>query len=294
MRSWLVVLIAVVALGTARVAREAVADRPDAVGEPYAPSAAAAPIVTLGYREAAADLLWIRFRGYFGGWQATSNGIAGLVDAIVALDPKFHPIYEHGARALSMPDVVEDVKQASYLHAIEVLDRGMTEFPDDWKLPELAGQIYTQDLVTSDPAQRRAWNEKGVLLVESAIRKPGAPIGEATWAATMRTKLGQRERAVEGLREMILITSDAQARKKLIDKLAKLEDADATAIAAELYETKHKFEAAWQRDRPTVPPSIYILLGPQLSPGFDLATLATGGHDIVGSEDVPSVEPLPE
>lgn len=293
MKPWLVAVIAVLALGGARVAREVAADHPDATSEPYAPSAAAAPIVTLGYREAAVDLLWIRFRGYFGGWEATARGIASLVDAIIALDPRFQPIYEHGARALTIPEMVEGVQNATYLHAIEILERGMTEFPDDWKLPELAGEIYTQDLKTDDPAERRAWDEKGVLLIESAMRKPGAPPGEATWAATMRTKLGQHARAVDGLREMILITSDPDAREKLIDRLARLEHADATAIAAEMFETKQKFEVAWHRDRPTLPPSMYILLGPRPRPGFDMAELATGGRDVVGSQDVvEKLEPL--
>ena len=68
--------------------------------------------------------------------------------------------------------------QASYLRALAVLEKGITIFPDDWKLPYLAGEIYTQDLQTTDPAQRRAWDERGTLLTESAIRKPKAPVEE--------------------------------------------------------------------------------------------------------------------
>ena len=82
-----------------------------------------------------------------------------------------------------------------------MLERGIAEFPDDWKLPYLAGQIYTQDLVTDDPNQRREWNERGTLLTESAIREPGPPQQAATWVAFMRTKLGQRDRAIKDLRE---------------------------------------------------------------------------------------------
>ena len=272
--------IALVALGTARLAKaidEADAP-PDAIEEPYAPTPEAAPIVTLGYREVAADIFWIRFLGYFGG-RSTARGIEAIVDAIVALDPHYERIYEYGARAITIAD--EGVDQEAYLHAIAILERGIEQFPDDYKMPELAGQIYTQDLKTDDPAQRRAWQEKGVLLIESAIRKPGAPAYEATWAATMRTKLGEKQEAIKNLREMILLTSDVEARKKMIDRLAKIADADSDELADELYVEQHKLVAAWQHDRPDLPATMYILLGPRPEPGFDMTDLATGGRDLI-------------
>src|SRR5207249_11484100 len=131
---------------------------------PFAPSPGAAPIVALGYRELAADVLWVRFLGFFGSRQSTVDGLGPLVDAIVALDPQYHRIYEHGARALTIAD--EGVNQEAYLHALAVLERGMMEFPDDWRLYNLAGEIYTQDLKSDDPAQRRAWEGPGIRLVE--------------------------------------------------------------------------------------------------------------------------------
>jgi len=192
----LVTVAAVAAIGGARFAREAAGERADVAAEPYAPSPTSAPLVTLGFREVAADLLWIRLTGYFGGPDSTSNGVASLVEAIVALDPTYHRPYEYGARAITI--ALSGVDQTSYLRALKVLERGIAEFPADWKLPYLAGQIYTQDLVTDDPKLRREWDERGTLLTESAIRKPGAPQQAATWVAFMRTKLGQRDRGEVG------------------------------------------------------------------------------------------------
>ena len=84
-------LVAVLAIGGARIAREAaVARAPQVIAdEPYAPTPGAAPLVALGYRELFADLLFLRLRGYFGGRDNTANGIAALVEAIVALDPEY-------------------------------------------------------------------------------------------------------------------------------------------------------------------------------------------------------------
>ena len=285
-----VAVVAVVALAGARVAREAAEREAPRVlaDEPYAPAPDTAPLVALGYRELFADLLFLRLKGYFGGSESTADGIAGLVEAIAALDPRFHRFYEWGGRAITLAS--HGVDNAAYLRAIAVLEAGAREFPDDWKLPYLAGEIYTQDLQTRDPAQRRAWDERGTLLTESAIRKPNAPIDAATWAATMRTRLGQHQRAVDGLREMLLVTEDEHARARLLAKLADLEHDAASEVAAEIQEARHRFEAAWHATRPAVPASMYLLLGRPLSPTFDLADLATGGRDLIGTQEVERLE----
>jgi tetratricopeptide (TPR) repeat protein len=285
-------LVAVLALGGARIAREAAEQRAPQViaDEPYAPTPQAAPMVALGYRELLADLLFLRLKGYFGGRENTANGVAGLVEAIAALDPQYRRIYEWGARAITLAG--RGVDNRAYQRAIAVLDAGAQQFPDDWKLPYLAGEIYTQDLQTKDPAERRAWDERGTLLTESAIRKPNAPAEAATWAATMRTRLGQHQRAVDGLREMLLVTSDDKARARLLAKLADLEDTSANELAAEILEARHRFDAAWLAARPAVPASMYVLIGSPLAPAFDLADLATGGRDLVGTLPIERLEPL--
>ena len=285
-------LIAAVGIAGARVAREAAEDQAPRflADEPYAPAPDTAPLVTLGYRELFADLLFLRLKGYFGGADNTASGLANLVEAIVALDPNYHRAYEWGARAITLAG--RGVDNAAYLRALAVLDAGAQHFPTDWKLPYLAGEIYAQDLTTKDPAQRRAWDERATLLTESAIRKPSAPAEAATWAATMRTRLGQHQRAVDGLREMLLVTDDANARERLLTKLAELEHGNANDVAADLLEARRRFEAEWQAARPTLPATFYVLLGPRRPLRFDLDELATGGRDLVGTQAPEPLEPL--
>jgi hypothetical protein len=286
------VVIAVLALAGARVLRQAAgAEAPKVIAdEPYAPAPDTAPLVALGYRELVADLLFLRLKGYFGGRENTANGVAGLVEAIVALDPQYRRIYEWGARAITLAS--RGVDNDAYWRAIAVLEAGAREFPDDWKLPYLEGEIYTQDLQTRDPAERRAWDERGTLLTESAIRKPNAPAEAATWAATMRTRLGQHQRAVDGLREMLLVTNDDAARARLLAKLADLERGSASELASELLDARKAFQSAWLAARPTVPASMFVLIGAPLSTRFDLSALATGGRDLVGTQAIERLEPL--
>jgi hypothetical protein len=275
---------AIALLAAAQGARVAARDlRTGAVSdEPFAPSPAAAPFVCLGYRELAADLLLARAMPYLGGRQSTAEGLAGLCEAIVASDPQYRLVYEWCARAMTLTRT--GVDQQTHLRAIALLERGARELPDDWRIPYTAGQMYLIDLETDDPDQRRAWNERGAQLIEAAIRKPGAPAEAATTAAVLRTKLGQHQRALDGLREMLLITSDASARQRILDKLAELSHENADELAAELLEARRRFEAAWARDRPAVPASMYLLIGPRPAPGFDLRDLATGGRDLIGEQ----------
>ena len=237
--------------------------------------------------------MWIRLTGYFGGREATRRRRRGAVEAIVALDPHYHRAYEYGARRDDDRRHRRRRKRTLPARARRARARHR-EFPDDWKLPYLAGQIYTQDLETKDPAQRRAWDERGTLLTESAIRKPGAPLEAATWVAFMRTKLGQRDRAIRDLRELLLVTRDDSARARTcIDKLAKLEDTDSAEHRRRRCSSSARCSTrSGSTIGPTIPPTMYILLGPRLAPGFDMTDLATGGRDLVTTAPPEKLEPL--
>jgi len=286
-------VLALAALMGARAARSAAnAQRQEGTGPelPFAPSVRAAPLLSLGYREAAADLLYVRMLGYFRTDDSVGEGVADLAEALTALDPHFQRGYDTGANAMMLAK--HGVDQAVYQRAIALLERGTHAFPDDWRLPYVAGQIYTQDLKTDDRAQQRAWDERGTLLIETAIRKPGAPMRVATWAATMRTKLGQHERAISGLRELLLVTSTGPTRTRLIEALADLQKKDASSVAAEVLTERSRFERLWKRERPSVPQTLYILVGPRLYPGFDMVDLAIGGRGLLVEPDDIELEPL--
>jgi hypothetical protein len=281
-------LVGLVALASARVARTHASAQMTAarsgsgIEAPFAPSPASAPYLSLGFREVAADLLYVRMLGYFAGDNSSAKGVADLAEAITALDPRFRRAYITGANAATLAK--RDVDQTSLLRVIAMLERGATVFPTEYQMPYIAGQLYTQDLKTDDPRLRREWDEKGTLLIESAIRKPGAPVHVAAWAATMRTKFGQHERAVTGLREMLLTTSPGAARERLIQMLAELEEKDAASVGAEIFAERRKFERVWKRERPAVSATMYILVGPPAQPGFEMGALATGGRELMIDE----------
>ncbi|HVV84372.1 MAG TPA: hypothetical protein VHE35_14995 [Kofleriaceae bacterium] len=265
---------------------------PATLDPPFAPSAGAAPFVSLGYREAWADYLWMRALTYFGSDDNTASSTRQLVEAIVALDPHFQRIYAWGGLAMSA--VGTGASEDDYLAAIHVLERGAALFPDDYRIPLYAGQIYVTNLHSDDPAKERAWQAAGARWLERAVRVPGAPKGMATLAAHLRTKLGQREQAIRGLRELILYTNDPAQRDKLVKKLASLQGTSSDAIDYELWVAARRFQDAWDRERPELPPSSYILIGPPLPTWFDPADLAVD-RDLIGADEpIEPLEPVPD
>ncbi|MCE9574254.1 MAG: hypothetical protein K8W52_13990 [Deltaproteobacteria bacterium] len=270
-------------------ANEARAGWPAEESAPYAPSPGAVPFVSLGYRELAADLLWVRMLGYLGGHSDTAEGIHGLVVAAAAADPNFPEVYTIGARAMRVAD--KGVDATTLEEAAEFVQSGMAAHPDDYALPELAGEIYVADLDSKDPAQKRVWQEKGAALLEKALRMPGATAEDATLVAALRSKLGQHERAVRELREMMLVSKDAASRRDMLEKLAELEQRDASAVELEIKTAREAFETAWQRDRPDVPEGMYVLLGPPRKPYIDFADLASD-RDLISAGDEEVLEPL--
>jgi hypothetical protein len=281
----LAALIAVAALAGARYARsEAEAARP-AMGadDPYAPAPELAPIVSLEYREAADDYLFVELGGYFARGDASATGIVTLVEAMAAVDPGNYRIYDYGVRLVPLGKGADN---ATLVRALAVLDQGMRVFPDDFDLPQTAAQMWLFDYKATGAERRRA-DERGVELLESAIHKPKAPAHAATLVATLRTKLGQRQRAIDGIREMLLVTDDEAGRKALIEKLAELTHQDADEIAAEAIAERTKFLRAWEAERPALPESMYLLVGPPLGKTFDLDALGRGPAPI---EDVADPE----
>ncbi|MFN0253497.1 MAG: hypothetical protein ACKV2T_41900 [Kofleriaceae bacterium] len=285
-------IIALVAFGGARIARTAANERSGTRVNvaPYAPSPASAPIVTLGFRELAADVFFVRMLGYFGNGNTDASAVADLAEAIATLDPTFRRNYDVGAIAMSA--ATHAVGNEVHLRAIALLDKAATQFPTMWRYPNIAGQIYLVDLQTNDPVQRRAWDERGALLLESAARKPKAPANLGLQAAVLQSRYGQQQRAIQNLRELILITEDPESRKELVDKLAALAKDDGGEVAAELTLQRRAFDREWAAQRNSVPSTFYILIGPQLGEAFDLPTLATGGSDLIGTVPFERLEPL--
>lgn len=256
------------------------------------PPPGTARLLSLGYRELAADVSWARALVYYGSSLTGETDLRYLerfIDTVIELDPKFQRVYRWAAYAVTYKEAgaklrSDQATQAEYLTSVKYLERAMVEFPDGYEPFWMAGLRYWLDLRSDDPAAQQRFKERGAALIEEAMRKPDAPRDLAGLAANLRTKLGQKERALRDLKEMILTTDDEAAREKLLGRLGGLGDVD---LMDEVQAARDAFDAARLDHGRALPPDLFLLLGPPPPRTIDWRRLATD-RDLFGADDDPT------
>ena len=146
--------------------------------------------MSLGLHGLAADIYWIRTLQYFGkkidengGLQAAANTrdiemslLAPLLKIVTTLDPHHIPAYRFGAIFLPERD---------FPAAVELLERGVSENPDEWRLYQDLGFMYWQ---ARDYESAARWYERG-------SEVPNVPWWMRDLAGVMKIKGGTREAA---------------------------------------------------------------------------------------------------
>ena len=168
----------------------------------YLPSGDYLRMASLGYRELAADLLWLQAIQVMGERKLSEEAghwLYQAVDRITTLDPKFVRAYEAGSHALCILVVLPEQSN-------RLLEKGMRHNPQEWKLPFLLGMNYYFEL---------ADDEKAAEVMALASRLPGAPESLVRLAAKLFVSAKSPQQAVELLAKVYEETSDENVRKIL-------------------------------------------------------------------------------
>lgn len=146
------------------------------------PPAAALQIGSMGFRNLAADILYLRFVGYWG-YQLTHgrnfHNLYPLLSTIVELDPRFHAAYQLGALALG--------DAGDPMAAVQLLEKGSAHDPTNWWFPYHTGMTL---FFFSDDSMLAA------NYFERAAAIPGAPPEAGYFAARMYEKSERHDLAV--------------------------------------------------------------------------------------------------
>jgi tetratricopeptide (TPR) repeat protein len=172
----------------------------------YLPSGDYLRMASLGYRELAADLLWLQAIQVMGERKLSEeegHWLYDAVDRITTLDPKFVRAYEAGSHALCILVLMPEESN-------RLLEKGMQHNPQEWKLPFLLGINYYFEL---------ADDEKAAEAMAKAARLPGAPESLARLAAKLFVSAKSPQQAVELLAKVYEETSDENVRKMLETRL---------------------------------------------------------------------------
>lgn len=231
----------------------------------YLPSAAWLPVMSLGYRQALADLLWCRSLVYFG-QELSQRGQVRYVfeytDAILALDPSFRQAYRWVATAALYRPVDTDVEVG--LRAARYLEEAVRRWPEDGELEWDYGSLLRFELapIARDAAQRNALYERAAPHLEAAARLGAGPPWLALISAGLLNRLGRTEQAIQHLEEIYATASDDAVRAELAARLTVLRgQRDMEAVRAAIRE----FEQSHQRSYPYLSPDLFLWVGPRPS-----------------------------
>ena len=223
----------------------------------FVPDTRLSRMITLGYDQAAADLLWLRTIGYFAEHFSASRQYAWLehfIEQIIELDPNFRKVYYWaGASVLYGRQFTNE----NVMLSNRFYEAAMQRYPEDYEAAYRLGLNYYVELKSTDPAEKARFVEKGLSYLERAANAPNAPELVVNLTASLSKKLGKSTLARQFLTDLYIGTEDPAQREALKARIAALEG-DAADDAAE---AAVRFRAAWQSTYPYVPPPLYGLLG---------------------------------
>ncbi len=172
----------------------------------YLPRGEYLKVAVLGYRQLAADLIWLKSIQHFGGRDATRSDYQWAyhaVDVVTDLDPKFVMAYQAAGTILG-------VWAGLIKESITILKKGMRHNPDVWQLPFIIGYDYFYELC--DHVSAAEYFRIASLL-------PEAPEYLPKLAARMTVESGDPDAAFKFLERFYQQTNDERMREALAQRM---------------------------------------------------------------------------
>jgi hypothetical protein len=181
----------------------------------YLPSGKFIGEMSLGYKQLAADFVWLSAVQYYGDYRLNKHDLSyfeGLIDIITTLDPHFIFAYIFGALV-----ICTDI--GSIDNGIEILKQGMRHNPGCWQLPFEIGFLYYVSAGNVDLAAR---------YFDLASRIPGSPELTNRFAAFVYSKAGHTETSIR-MWEELAENTDEPYMKELAERYIEKLKQDAAA-----------------------------------------------------------------
>ena len=216
--------------------------------------------MSLGYREALADLIWLRAVIFAGDPERARNvaWVMEYLEGIATLDPEFRRPYTWGSLALIYGGQVRP-DRAILDRSIALYRRGLERFPEDHELLFALGMLLINEQQSAEgytDAEREAARSEGAELIRRAAAFGASPLVRQL-AATLVSQGGTDQLAIQFLETQLLQAEDDDHRRLLARKLAA---AIGEAGFESLVELREEFERDQAAEFPYLPPDLYTLL----------------------------------
>lgn len=230
--------------------------------------------MSLGYRSALSDVLWAKLLIEYGRhWSEKRTleheDLVRFLDAIIALDPEFPPIYKYVDTLLVYRPPKGEMKDARVARAY--LERAAQTHPRDPAIWLHYGEFvsYLGPSWLEDEDERNEWRRDGAIAIVRAVEL-GAKADRSLGAAALLSRTGERDAARRALERAYAIAETDDDRAAIQRQLEALH---ATESVEERERRRLLVERRRRRAMPFVSSTTFLLLGP---PRPTLACLGPG------------------
>jgi hypothetical protein len=260
-----VVVLMALCTGSAAVAvRSSVSSErsamPDDADVLYVPESTYLRPMSLGYREALADLLWVRALVFSGVSLGNTDveAIQRYADAISGLAPRFPRVYQWGG-VTAVYGGSARVERRSVDIGIAIYRDGLAQFPEDHTLLYGLGMMLTHQ-VSSTPGyseeERAAAKEEGTRLIRRAAAFGADPLVRQ-YAATLVSEGAESALARQFLESELAQAEDADYQRMLRKKLREI---GAGASVESVERIRKAFVDEQTRQAPYLPDAVFALV----------------------------------
>jgi hypothetical protein len=177
----------------------------------YLPPPETARILSLGFNQVMADWYWVKGLQYFTDpFQALNKykNLPDILDVVVGLDPDFEYAYKFGG--IAIPYDTGRLHWANSEPAIDLLQRGVKRFPDNWELHFHLG-FYLLNFRNDLPGAGEQF--------ASAASISGSPPYLGRFAARLFSAGGEVDRALVFAQTMLASATDPTERRNLEERI---------------------------------------------------------------------------
>lgn len=219
--------------------------------------------MTLGYRAAAADLVWAALILEYGlHWQEKRPfpDATRYIDGVIALEPDFPMLYEFVDTILVYPappgGTEEDARTAR-----RYLERGTRERPYDPNAWLRYGQFiaFLAPSFLKDPKEVERWRIEGATAIVRAVEL-GADTERSLAATSILGRAGETTATISHLERLYAMTDNPETREEILLRLVKLKG------TAEAERAVGVVEREWRSQYQFLSRGQALLLGPSRSP----------------------------
>lgn len=225
----------------------------------YLPPPQHLSLMSMGYREALGDLVWVRAVVFAGDVESGRNWawILEYLEAIFELAPQFRRPYAWGGVAFVYTG--DQIDREMVDRSISLYRRGIEHFPEDHEMLFALGMLLARDVQSIEgytEEEQAAAKLEGADLVRKAAAF-GAPPLVRQYAATLVDDFASDQLAIQFLETQLLQAEDEGFRRMLLHKLQKLTDSQQIESIERL---KTDFREERDAAYPYVPESLYAII----------------------------------